>query len=201
VRCNRSHWKRELLLVDQHSSETELRTLMIAGLDGDASAHKELLSKLSSHLRGYFKGRLVRIGRGPVDAEDLVQEVLIAIHTHRHTYDRGQLFTPWAYGIARYKFLDYLRRTKVSMKDVPIEEAEEVTAAEDAGSVESTLDLERLLDNVSPKVRRAIQYVKLDGLSVNEAASRCGISESAVKVSVHRGLRALARLINKDREL
>jgi RNA polymerase sigma-70 factor (ECF subfamily) len=187
--------------VDQHSSETELRTLMTAGLDGDAFAHKELLSKLSRHLRGYFKGRLVRIGRGPVDAEDLVQEVLIAIHTHRHTYDTAQLFTPWAYAIARYKFLDYLRRTKASMKDVPIEEAEEVTGADDAVGIESTLDLERLLDKVSPKVRRAIQYVKLDGLSVNEAASRCGMSESAVKVSVHRGLMALARLINKDRQL
>ena len=186
--------------MDQHSSETELRTLMTAGLDGDASAHKELLSKLSGHFRGYFKGRLARIGRGPVDAEDLVQEVLIAIHTHRHTYDQAQLFTPWAFAIARYKFLDYLRRTKASMTDVPIEQAEEVIAADDTVGVESTLDLERLLERVSPKVRRAIQYVKLDGLSVNETASRCGMSESAVKVSVHRGLMALARLINKDRQ-
>jgi RNA polymerase sigma-70 factor (ECF subfamily) len=56
---------------------------MIAGLEGDASAHKELLSRLSRHLRGYFKGRLVRIGRGPADAKDLVHEVLIAIQTHR----------------------------------------------------------------------------------------------------------------------
>ncbi len=173
---------------------------MTVGLEGDASAHKELLSKLSGHLRGYFKGRLARIGRGPVDAEDLVQEVLIAIHTHRHTYDLTQLFTPWAYAIARYKFLDYLRRTKASVKDVPIEQAEEVIAADDTLGVESTLDLERLMDKISPTVRRAIQYVKLDGLSVNEAASRCGMSESAVKVAVHRGLKALARMISEDRQ-
>src|SRR5216684_1175409 len=138
--------------MDQHSSETELRTLMTAGLDGYVSAHKELLSRLSGHLRGYFKGRLARIGRGPVDAEDLMQEVLIAIHTHRHTYDPVQLLTPWVYAIARYKFLDYLRRTKASMKDVPIEQAEEVMAGDDGASVQSTLDLERLMAQVAPKV-------------------------------------------------
>jgi RNA polymerase sigma-70 factor (ECF subfamily) len=185
--------------MDVSSAELELRPLMIAGLNGDGAAHKALLAKLSGHLRAYFKGRLTRIGRGPVDAEDLVQEVLIAIHTHRHTYDPAQLFTPWAYAIARFKFLDYLRRTKASMKDVSIEHAEEVMAGDDAVDVESTLDLERLMANLSSKARRAIQYVKLDGLSVSEAAQRCGMSESAVKVSVHRGLRALARLISDEK--
>jgi RNA polymerase sigma-70 factor, ECF subfamily len=185
--------------MDASSAELELRPLMIAGLDGDGAAHRALLAKLSGHLRAYFKGKLTRIGRGPVDAEDLVQEVLIAIHTHRHTYDPAQLFTPWAYAIARYKFLDYLRRTKASMKDVPIEQADEVMAGDDATGVESTLDLGRLMARVSPKARQAIQHVKLDGLSVSEAAERCGMSESAVKVSVHRGLRVLARLISEEK--
>src|SRR5713226_5357886 len=108
------------------TAEPELRALMISGLDGNAGAHRTLLENLSSRLRGYFKGQLNRIGRGPVEAEDLVQEALIAIHTRRHTYDRSQLFTPWVYAIARYKFLDYLRRTKVSAADVPIDEAQEL---------------------------------------------------------------------------
>jgi RNA polymerase sigma-70 factor (ECF subfamily) len=71
------------------SSEPELRTLMLAGLDGDAAAHRALLSKLSASLRAYFKGQLARIDRGPADAEDLVQETLISLHTRRHTYDRS----------------------------------------------------------------------------------------------------------------
>src|SRR6267154_4315968 len=69
------------------SDEPELRTLMLAGLDGDEASHKSLLTKLSAYLRAYFKGQLARIGRGPADAEDLVQETLIALHTRRHTYD------------------------------------------------------------------------------------------------------------------
>jgi RNA polymerase sigma-70 factor (ECF subfamily) len=170
---------------------------MVAGLDGDAAAHKALLERLSRHLRAFFKGQLARIGRGPVDSEDLVQETLIAIHTRRHTYDRSQLLTPWIYAIARYKLVDYLRRTKASMKDVPIEEAEEVLAQDDPTAVESAFDLERLMSRISPKARQAIQYVKLDGLSVSEAAARSGMSQSAVKVSIHRGLRALALLIGR----
>ncbi len=91
---------------------------MVGGLDGDAGAHKALLAKLSGHLRAYFKRHLARINRDPVEAEDLVQEVLIAVHTHRRTYDRSQLFTPWMHAIARYKFLDHLRRTKEFRKDI-----------------------------------------------------------------------------------
>jgi RNA polymerase sigma-70 factor, ECF subfamily len=193
--CNQSLGSGELM--DVRSSESELRALMIAGLAGDAAAHKALLARLSGYLRAYFKRQLARINRGPAEAEDLVQEVLIAIHTRRHTYDSSRPFTPWVYAVARYKLMDHLRRTKASMTDVPLEDAEEVTAHDDRAGVESALDLERLLLRISPKTRRAIQYVKLDGLRVSEAAARSGMSESAVKVAVHRGLRALALLITK----
>jgi RNA polymerase sigma-70 factor (ECF subfamily) len=183
--------------MDIKSDEPALRTLMLAGLEGDEASHKALLMKLSASLRAYFRGRLVCIGRGPADAEDLVQETVIALHTRRHTYDRSQLFTPWVYAIARYRLVDYLRRTKMSAMDVPVEEAGEILAADDPAAVESTLDLEALMAQISPKVRQAIRYVKLDGLSVSETAARTGMSPSAVKVSVHRGLKALSRLINQ----
>jgi RNA polymerase sigma-70 factor, ECF subfamily len=179
------------------SHEPALRTLMLASLDGDAAAHKALLEALSGHVRAYFKHQLARINRGPADAEDLVQETLIAVHTRRHTYDRSQPLTPWLYAVARYRLVDYLRRTKASMANVPIEEAEEVLAGDDPSAVESGLDLQKLMAQLSPKTRQAIQYVKLDGLSVSEAAARSGMSQSAVKVSVHRGLKALSGLVRQ----
>jgi RNA polymerase sigma-70 factor (ECF subfamily) len=183
--------------MDVRSRESELRDLMIAGLDGDATAHKTLLTMLSGHLRAYFKRQLATAARGATEAEDLVQEALIAVHTRRHTYDRAQPFTPWVYAIARYKFLDHLRRMKASTRDVPIETAEELTAQDDLAAVESAFDIERLLAGLSAKTRQSIRLVKLEGLSVSEAAARSGMSESAVKVSVHRGLKALALLIKK----
>src|SRR5262249_40381502 len=166
--------------------------LMTASLDGDAGAYQQLLRRLTSHIRAYFRQRFARIGHGPTEAEDLLQEVLMAVHTHRHTYDRSQLFMPWVYAIARYKFLDYLRRKKSSCRALPMESFHELTADSDMAAVESGLDLQRLLSGISSKAREAIQYVKLDGLSVGEAAVRSGMSESAVKVAVHRGLKALA---------
>src|SRR5262249_9016115 len=172
--------------------ERELRALMTAGLDGEAAAYHQLLGRLTSHLRAYYRQRFARIGHGPAEAEDLLQEALIALHTHRHTYDRSQPFTPWIHAIARYKFRDYLRRTKSSFKNLPMETVHELTAESDMTAVDSGLDLQRLLSEISSKAREAIQYVKLDGLSVSEAAVRSGMSESAVKVAVHRGLKALA---------
>ena len=185
--------------MNARSTELDLQRLMLAGLDGDAAAHKALLTRLSAHLRAYFRTRLARIGMAAADAEDLVQETLIALHTRRHTYDRSQPLTPWVYAIARYRLVDYLRRSKGSAMDVPIEEAEEVLADDNPSSVESSLDLAQLMARLSPKARQAIQFVKLDGLSVSEAAARSGMSQSAVKVSVHRGLRALSRFAGERR--
>jgi RNA polymerase sigma-70 factor, ECF subfamily len=182
-----------------HFHERELRALMTASLDGDGEAYHQLLERLTSHLRAYCRHRFARIGHGPTEAEDLLQEALMAVHTHRDTYDRTQPFTPWIHAIARYKFLDYLRRTKSSFKDIPMESAEELTATSDVAAVESGLDLERLMSSISSKARRAIEYVKLEGLSASEAAARCGMSESAVKVAVHRGLKALALRIRQER--
>lgn len=138
----------------------------------------------------------IELAGEPVEAEDLVQEALMAIHTRRHTYDPSQPFTPWLYAIARYKFVDYLRRTRTSMQDLPIEDTREISTPADQAEVESSLDLQKLMSSLPLNMKAAIQAVKLDGLSVSEAAMQTGMSESNVKVSVHRGLKAMARLIS-----
>ncbi|CAL8969866.1 ECF RNA polymerase sigma factor SigM [Rhodoplanes serenus] len=182
-----------------HPIESELKALMVASLAGDARAHRDLLRKLSGYLRGYYRGRLTRMGRGVSEAEDLVQEALMAIHVGRHTYDTAELLTPWVHAIARYKLLDFLRRTRVSATNVALDYAEEVVAVDDSASTESALDLGRLLTMLPARMREAIQMVKIDGLSVAEAATRSGASESAIKVNIHRGLKALSAAISRER--
>jgi RNA polymerase sigma-70 factor (ECF subfamily) len=181
------------------ANEAELRALMKASLGGDAVAYRALLSQLSAILRAYYKGKLARISRSATEAEDLMQDALMAIHNRRHTYDPAEALTPWVYAIARYKLIDHLRRTRASMADLPIEDAEEVMAQDDYVGTESANDLTRLMSQLPDKMRRAIQSVKLDGLSVAEAANRCGMSESAVKVNVHRGLKALVAFAREKR--
>ena len=126
---------------------------------------------------------------------------MIAIHIRLHTYDPLQPFAPWIHAIARYKFLDYLRRIKCSFKDIPPESSEELSAGSDLAAVESSLDLQSLMSSISSKARAAIQCVRLEGLSVSKAAAKRGMSESAVKVAVHRGLKALALLISEERNV
>ena len=178
--------------------EIELKALMLASLDGDAASHRALLEKLSRRLRAYYKGKLAGTGRGAAEAEDLVQETVLAIHLKRHTYDSAEPLTPWVHAIARYKLIDFLRRTRASLTDVPIEEADTIMAHDDNVDAESTYDLKRLMRQLPEKMRCSIEAVKLDGQSIAEAADRCGISESGVKVNIHRGLKTLAALVARE---
>src|SRR5258708_17535740 len=99
--------------------EIELKALMLASLDGHAASHRALLERLSRRLRAYFKGKLARIGRGAAEAEDLVQEAVLAIHLKRHTYDPKEPLTPCEHAIPRYKLIAFLRGTRTSISDVP----------------------------------------------------------------------------------
>ncbi|UOM35667.1 sigma-70 family RNA polymerase sigma factor [Acuticoccus sp. I52.16.1] len=168
------------------STERALRGLMIDGLNGDASAHAALLRLLVPILRSFYRHRM----RGDEnDIEDLVQETLIAVHTRRATWDRARPFTAWMFAIARYKMADHFRRTR---RLQPIDGLEETLAAADTeASVVAQLDVERLLAELPPKQARMIRATRIEGLSVSEAAEAGGIGESDVKVSVHRGLKAL----------
>ena len=173
--------------VQGRASEEQLKVLMVRGLDGDSTAQNALLTAMMPLLRSFFGRRL----RGAADdVEDLVQDTLIAIHTRRASYDRDRPFTAWAYAVARYKMIDHFRRSR---QHVPFEGLEEILVAEGFQEAASAqMDVDKLLDDISPKQARAIRQTKIDGLSIAEAAESAGISEADVKVSVHRGLKALA---------
>jgi RNA polymerase sigma-70 factor (ECF subfamily) len=172
-------------------TETGLKELMLRGLAGDAGAHAQLLGALSGYLRAYFARRL---GPQSGDAEDLVQETLLAIHLKRDTYDPRQPFTPWAYAIGRYKLLDHYRRRGVR-KAVPLEDAGMLIAAETAEEGATRRDLAQLMGELPARQRALIEDVKLTGYSIEEAAGRQGMTPGAAKVAIHRALQRLARKV------
>jgi RNA polymerase sigma-70 factor (ECF subfamily) len=178
--------------------EIELKALMLASLDGNAASHRTLLDLLSHRLRAYYKAKLGAVGRGVAEAEDLVQEAILAIHLKRHTYDPREPLTPWVHAIARYKLIDFLRRNRALLAEVPIDEADDVMAHDESADAESTHDVRRLVERLPKGMQCAIEAVKLDGLTVAEAARRCGLFESGVKVNIHRGLKVLAALIARE---
>ncbi len=168
-------------------TESDWRTLMVAAQSGNAETYRRLLTEVSAWLYRYYVRRL------PTSmVDDAVQEVLLAVHEKRHTYDPGQPFGPWLAAIARYKWVDRLR----AMKSASLEELSDDLAVVDHGNaVQDARSLELLLGKLKPAQAEVIRLVKLQGLSLEEAASRTGQTVSLVKVNIHRGLGRLTALV------
>jgi RNA polymerase sigma-70 factor (ECF subfamily) len=176
------------------ADEAHLRALFLQGLAGDQAAHRAFLTEAAGLLRAYFRNRL----RGaPEDAEDLVQETLVALHTRRDSYDPAYPLTAWMYAIARYRLIDHLRRQKhrnhASLDGLDVGDGDPEYEASDARH-----DVRVLLDKLPEKQRTAIRLVKLEEKSVREASSLTGLSESDIKISIHRGLKTLMRLMAQE---
>lgn len=173
--------------------EDQLRPIWLDAHAGDEAAYRRALALIADRLRGYFARRMG--GLSP-DVEDLVQEPLLALHLQRGTYDTGVPVTAWVHGIARHKLVDLWRRRGRS--EGLFESFDELAddlhpAVHEEPGVQR--DLDQLLGSLTAAQRQAIVDTKLEGLSVADAARRAGVSESAIKVNVHRGLKRLAGLI------
>lgn len=173
--------------------EAELHGWMVAALAGDAAAYRRLLEAATRLLRRYFLKRL-GVDRA-ADADDLVQETLLAIHSRRATYEPDRPFTVWLHAIARYRLIDHFRRSG-RRPTVPIDDVDEAAFASDSDeSAATNLDLDRLLATVPPETRKMIRQVKIEGQAIADVAAETGRTPTAVKVGIHRGLRRItARL-------
>lgn len=161
--------------------------MMIAAQAGQAGPYRRLLAELRPWLVRYFARRLP-----PASVEDAVQETLIAIHTKRHTWQPDRPFGPWLAGIARYKWIDRLRAAARHAAD---QLPESLSTPDHEAAVTSAAALHGLMASLKPAQADVIRLVKLDGLSIEEAAARTGQSVALVKVNIHRGLGRLARIV------
>lgn len=177
-------------------TEASLHALFMRGHAGDAVAYRQFLQRLSTHLRAFLRRRLFG---WPDDVEDLVQECLLAMHNQRHTYQTDQPLTAWVHAIARYKVIDLLRaRSSREALHEPLDDEMALFAESATDARDAQRDLQGLLATLPDRHRLPIQHVKIEGLSVAETALKTGMSESAIKVGVHRGLKALAARIKKE---
>jgi RNA polymerase sigma factor (sigma-70 family) len=174
-------------------TESRLKALLVGGLDGDQDAYRVFLQALARHLRAFLRRR---IPQHRDDVEDLVQEILLAVHNARHTYRPDEPLTAWLHAIARYKLMDFFRsRARRESLHDPIDDHADLLADTDDEPSQARHDIGKLLAHLPDKQRLPIVHMKLEGLSVTETARITGLSESAVKVGVHRGLKALAARI------
>lgn len=176
-----------------YHAENRLRALMLAGLGGDAQAYRKLLQELAVYLRAYYRRRLPQDG---ADAEDLVQETLIAVDRRRASYDTTQPFTPWVSAIARYRLVDHLRRSSLRAMS-SLDGLDDLFGADDHEQTAAELDVDRMLSELPARQSEAIRMTRLEGRSIEETALLTGQSESAIKVGVHRGLKRLRDYVLK----
>ena len=163
---------------------------MIKAQGGDKLCYSSLLIECEKWLRRYY-GRKIN----PSAIDDLVQETLISLHRKRASYDPTKAFLPWLAAIGRYRWIDSLRKIYRHEHDQLFEEM--VADPQDEG-VTAKVSLERLLGMIPDKQAEVISLVKIEGLSINEAAAMTGQSESLVKVNIHRGLKKLSSMVETE---
>ena len=168
--------------------EAQLRVLLMQANRGDERAYAAFLALAAVLVRIVARRRL---GAGPgMDAEDIVQETLLAIHVKRHTWREADRVTPWVATIARYKIIDAYRR-RGKRVDIDISELAEVLEAPETERAREE-EIVRALALLPAGQRAAVERISLDGRSISEAAAELNMKEGAVRVALHRGLGAIA---------
>jgi RNA polymerase sigma-70 factor (ECF subfamily) len=177
--------------------EKEWALLMRAGNAGDADCYRRLLLQLTPVIRAVAHRGLASAGMADTDAEDVVQETLLAIHLKRQSWDEDAPFGPWVRAIARHKMIDTLRRRGRRI-DLPIDDFAEILAGGESEPRTLVADVDRHLECLPAGQRKVVRAIAVDGASISEAASRLSMSKGAVRVALHRGLAALAAIFNGE---
>lgn len=172
--------------------ELEWARWMRAALAGDTAAYDRLLHGLARTLRPIIRRGLASAGRSASEVEDIVQEVLLAVHLKRHTWDAARPIGPWVGAIARYKLIDALRR-RGGRDEVPIDLFADSIPAPDERPALSEHEIDRYLDRLSLSQRAVVRSIAIEGASIAETATRLQMTQGAVRVALHRGLAALAK--------
>jgi RNA polymerase sigma factor (sigma-70 family) len=162
---------------------------MRAGLAGDTAAYHALLVDITPFVRMVVRRSFTRGGLAAVEIEDVVQDVLLAVHLKRHTWDPALPLSPWLGAVTRHKTIDAMRRHG-GRATVPIDEIAEVTAAP-ATAEGDRGDVERMLATLPDRSRRIVSAVMLQERAAADIGGELGMSEGAVRVALHRALKAL----------
>lgn len=179
----------------QEARDRRWRSLMQAAQGGDKAAYASLLTEIAPLLRAIT----CRVWRSVQDVDDIVQDILLSIHTVRHTYDPARPFTPWLVTIARRRIADAARRSSsISRHETLVDVLPEATTdPQYAGAHVARDDLEQVraaLGQLGEGQREAVELLKVRGLSLKEASVLSGKSVPALKVNMHRALKSLREM-------
>jgi RNA polymerase sigma-70 factor (ECF subfamily) len=161
---------------------------------GEAIAYERMLREVATVLGRLLAPRLVRVGLGAHEAEDLVQEILIGLHGKRRTWDPARPFLPWLYAITRYKLIDFMRhrrRETWRRVDLPLEDWFEIVEAPADETNGPTWEVDRHLAVLPVRQRKIVRAIAVEGASVRNVARGLATSEGVVRMTLHRAIRRL----------
>lgn len=164
---------------------------MRAANRGDSAAYHRLLTMITPVLRKVVRARGAALGRE--GCEDVLQDVLLAIHNKRHTWREDAPLRPWLYAIARHKVIDAFRARGKNVELSIDEFAEALPASSDADPMEGS-DMNKVLDQLEPRAAEIVRAFGLNGETTAETAARLDMSEGAVRVALHRAFKSIAQL-------
>jgi RNA polymerase sigma-70 factor (ECF subfamily) len=179
--------------VNDWPREDEWAIRMRAAISGDGNAYRQFLLSVTPHLRSMVRSRCRAWGAVEAEAEDIVQEVLLAIHLKRGTWDPARPVGPWIAAIARNKLIDVLRRRGRHI-DVPIDDVVDTLRIEERDETLTSHEVDGLLAQLKANQRDIVRSITIEGDSVRDTAKRLKMSEGAVRVALHRALQTLAAL-------
>lgn len=175
--------------------EFDWSILMDRAQAGERTAYRRLLDEITPYLRSL----VVKSHRDTNDIEDTVQDVLLTVHSIRHTYDPTRPFGPWLVAIAHRRIVDRLRRQgRARQHETPLEPEHETLAAAGTNYPEASIDsmaVRNAVERLPPGQREAIKLMKLQEMSLRQASATSGMSIAALKVASHRGLKNLRKLL------
>ena len=183
-----------------HAQDRAWAELMAQAQAGDRDAYRRLLSEITPYLRTLAQ----RQHRDSRDVEDSVQDILLTVHSIRHTYDPARPFKPWLVAIGRRRIIDRLRvNRRGRLRETELTEEHETFSAPATNIHEAQSDsrlLHEAMESLPAGQREAIRLLKIEEKSLKEASAESGMSVAALKVSVHRAVKALRTLMERKSE-
>jgi RNA polymerase sigma-70 factor (ECF subfamily) len=185
------------------------RNIIARAQAGDAEAYESLLDEYGPRLYGYF---LRATGRHH-DAEDLLSEILLRLVRTLKSYDHRGRFEPWLFRIAANMVRDRIRRRRARPQPVSLsieDDSGRTLAAEipaaglgvdaEALAAEASMELRDALDQLDETSRQMLLLRHFGNLSFKEIAGMFDCPLGTALAKVHRGLRALRRLLDAEEE-
>jgi len=181
----------------ERDKENEWSNLLRAANGGDAAAYQSFLRQMLPVLRRSVRRSLARARMPAVEAEDIVQEILLAVHLKRQTWIDTAPVAPWIFTIARHKTIDALRRRGRRI-EVPVEDFVDMLVADTPEPNLTAASVDRHLADLPAGQRKVVQSIAVDGQSIAETAAALAMTQGAVRVALHRGLARLAAKLSEN---